>query len=106
MILDSQVAVLPSFYEGLPIFVLEALSYGLPVNATDVGDMSMAVIDGATGYLIQPGDVKQLEKQLEIINHKDIFLKMSESARKLAERMFSDEKFFRAIAECYLNLVK
>ena len=51
---DSQALVLPSYNEGLPMAVLEAISYGLPVIATDVGDMAAAVRDGENGYLIQP----------------------------------------------------
>lgn len=52
--------VLPSYNEGLPIAVLEAISYGLPVIATAVGDMAAAVREGENGFLIKPGDVSAL----------------------------------------------
>ncbi len=98
----SQILVLPSYNEGLPIAILEAISYGLPVIATDVGDISSAVIDGKNGYLIQPGDIDALENGLErLMQDKEQFLKMSAYARHLCEEKFSDTKYFEQIGECY-----
>jgi len=50
MLAKSQLFVLPSYNEGLPIAILEAISYGLPVVATNVGDVSSAVHDGENGF--------------------------------------------------------
>nr|AAP32724.1 EpsJ [Lactococcus cremoris] len=64
---ESQMLVLPSYNEGLPIAILEAISCGMPVVATNVGDISSAVIDGENGYLIEPGDVLAIKQAIEKI---------------------------------------
>lgn len=46
----------PSYNEGLPISILEAMSYGLPTISTKVGGIPEIIADGVNGYLITPGD--------------------------------------------------
>jgi glycosyltransferase involved in cell wall biosynthesis len=48
--------VLPSYNEGLPISILEAMSYGKPVISTNVGGIPEIVKPGFNGWLFQPGD--------------------------------------------------
>ncbi|PIV75441.1 MAG: colanic acid biosynthesis glycosyltransferase WcaL [Rhodobacteraceae bacterium CG17_big_fil_post_rev_8_21_14_2_50_65_11] len=52
--------VLPSFAEGVPVVLMEALAAGLPVIATAVGGVGELVKDGETGCLIAPGDAAAL----------------------------------------------
>lgn len=97
-----QMFVLPSYNEGLPISILEAVSYGMPVVATDVGDISSAVIAGENGYLIEPGNVQQLaDCILSVFENKQRYIKLRDGSKRIAEERFSDDKYFREITKCY-----
>ncbi len=99
---QSQLLVLPSYNEGLPIAILEAISYGIPVVSTRVGDIESAVIDGQNGHLIEAGDVGGLAEAIQkIVINKDIYITMSKFARSLAEDKFSDSKYFKVVKDCY-----
>lgn len=57
--------ILPSYKEGLPISILEAMSYSLPIISTTVGGIPEIVKNGENGFLIEPGDK---EAMYEAIN--------------------------------------
>ena len=48
--------ILPSYNEGLPISVLEAMSYSLPVISTTVGGIPEILKNGENGFIMEPGD--------------------------------------------------
>jgi glycosyltransferase involved in cell wall biosynthesis len=56
----ASIGVQTSHTEGLSLALLEQMTYGLPVVATDVGDSSDAVLEGTTGFLIPPRDHEKL----------------------------------------------
>jgi glycosyltransferase involved in cell wall biosynthesis len=99
---ESQLLVLPSYHEGLPIAILEALSYGLPVISTDVGSINEAVKDGINGYLITPGDINKLAQSIrKISSNQQRWLDFSHKAREIATSRFSEEEYFRNIGKIY-----
>lgn len=61
----ADVFVLPSYNEGLPMALLEAMSWGLPVITTPVGGIPEVVTNQETGLLVNPGDVQQLSKAVQ-----------------------------------------
>ncbi|KFI88043.1 glycosyltransferase [Bifidobacterium reuteri DSM 23975] len=103
---NSQALVLPSYNEGLPVAVLEAISYGMPVVATNVGDIASAVHDGKNGYLIKPGDVDALADALAGIDDKTRYKQFSLASRELAEREFNDADYFRRMKDLYRQAAK
>jgi glycosyltransferase involved in cell wall biosynthesis len=59
------VLVLPSHYEGMPNVIMEAMAHGLPIIATDVGDVNKLVIHGITGFLVAPESEEELSKAID-----------------------------------------
>ena len=69
---DSEILVLPSYFEGQPMCVLEGMSYGCIVVATNVGGIPMMVENQKTGILIEPKDAEGLEDALrKVMNDMD-----------------------------------
>ncbi len=62
---DADVFCLPSWWEAMPLSILEAMASGLPVVATTVGEIPRMVEHGATGYLVPPRDPAALAAALE-----------------------------------------
>ena len=99
----SNIMILPSYNEGLPVAILEAISYGLPVIATNVGDISSAVEDGKNGYLVNPGDVVGIADAIVKILDCEVYERFSKHSKKLAEERFSDKKFFGMLRKLYMG---
>ena len=62
--INSDIYLMTSIYEGMSNTLLEAMSYSLPIVATDVGDTKLLIKDNFNGYMSSPGDVQSLMKSL------------------------------------------
>ena len=83
----TDVFVLPSYAEGMPMSILEAMSYGIPVVSTTVGGIPELVVDGETGILIRPGDINSLSESIEyLILNEDIRKKFGHKGRLIIEK--------------------
>jgi teichuronic acid biosynthesis glycosyltransferase TuaC len=60
----ADVFALPSYHEGLPASICEAMLSARPILATPVGGIPEVVVDGVQGYLVPPGDVSSLAQRL------------------------------------------
>lgn len=101
----SLVFILPSYNEGLPMAILEAMSYGIPVISTNVGSISEVVINDKTGYLINPGNVEEIVNSIkDITNDKVEWEKKSICAKKLIVEKFNEAEYFNRIKKLYYTL--
>ena len=83
----ARVLALPSYSEGLPVVLLEAMASGTPCVATRVGGIPEVVEDGRTGYLIDPADRVALVDHIERLFADDAaWEKLSEAAVTSAQR--------------------
>ena len=104
---NCQILVLPSYNEGLPISILEAISFGMPIVATNVGDVSSALWDKENGFIIEPGNIDQLEiSMLKLFQDKLMYRRMSRKSKKIAMYDFSDNIFFQKIKNCYYSVLE
>lgn len=61
----SDILILPSYNEGLPIAILEAMSYGMPIISTPVGGIPVVVKDHYNGLLVTPGNKEEIWQSLK-----------------------------------------
>jgi glycosyltransferase involved in cell wall biosynthesis len=89
-IAQSDILVLPSFMEGLPIVLMEALALGVPAVATRVAGIPELIVDGETGLLFDPGHWADLEKALaRVCAHKDLREVLAKAGRAKIESEFA-----------------
>jgi len=96
------VLVLPSWIEGLPVVVLEAMAHAKPVVATPVGGTAELVVDGETGVLVPPRDPAKLAEALaRLAADGDEAHTMGAAGRARVEREFSEAAMARRVLEVY-----
>lgn len=96
-----------SLYEGLPLYVLEAMSMGLPVVTTDAGGNREAVVDGVTGLLVPPRDPEALAEAIErLAGDASLRSSMGRAARERAVETFSARRMVRETEEIYMSVLE
>jgi len=88
ILINSDILVCPSWSEGMPTVILEAMASGCAIIATDVGAVSEQV-DAKNGILIKPGNVKELSDsliQMLNIDRGELFAMKKESIEKIREK--------------------
>lgn len=97
--------ILPSYNEGLPMSVLEAMSYSLPVITTKVGGIP-EVVNNENGILIEPGNIEQLANAIKnIVVDAELRNKLGKQAHETIQEKFNMENFIEKIDQMY-RLIK
>jgi glycosyltransferase involved in cell wall biosynthesis len=101
----ADINVLPSFYEGLPLTILEAMASGLPTVASNVGGIPEAIEDGVSGLLVPPGDAHALAEALSfLLRDAATRTRMERAARARVLRSFVVEQQVGSTEKMYLEL--
>ena len=102
----TDIFVLPSLVEGLPLALLEAMRAGKPIVATAVGGVPEAVTSGINGLLVAPADDVALADAIGILAasppHR---AELGDQARARADRDFTEERYIGALASLYDELL-
>lgn len=98
----ASVFVLPSYSESFPLTILEAMSAGIPVIATNVGGLPEMIENGVNGFLINPGDSSALSQKIsEVLCCRDRTLELVRNGRERAINDFSAKRMGVETAEMY-----
>ncbi len=96
---------LPSYAEGLPISVLEAMEAGMPVVTTAVGGIPDAIEDGVEGFLVSPGDINSLVNRIsQLLQDSDLRSRMGLAAKMKVAAFFSPASVLPQIEALYRAL--
>lgn len=102
----ADIYFLPSYHEGLPMSILEAISYGLPIISTPVGGISEIIENEINGFLVKPGNIESfVDKIIFLHANEEARKKMGIISRKIAEDKFCIKGIVRQIDEVYNELL-
>ncbi len=100
---NYNVFVLPSFGEGIPLAVMEAMATGRALICSDVPGCNLCITDNKNGYLCEPHSSKSLIQSMEkIIYNKNQVSKMGKYSRKIVENEFELDLIYKK----YLKAIK
>lgn len=101
LLAKADVFVLPTYNEGLPVALLEAMGWGLPAITTPVGGIPDIIIPNQNGLLINPGDIQQLSAAMQsLIDSENLRLLLGSNARK-SVASFDVKYYFNHLINIY-----
>ncbi len=104
---NATVQVVPSHYEGLPTVLLEGMSCGLPVVATDIGGNNEVISSGVSGLLVPPKcPAEMAQAVLRLLDNPELSERLGTAARKTIEDRYTWDKIADRILSCYENLLQ
>jgi glycosyltransferase involved in cell wall biosynthesis len=99
---QSDVLVLPSYDEGLPLVILEALAHGVAVVCTPVGEIPAVLSDGVNAMFVEPGDIDGIAQVLQnVLCEPGLLETLGRNGRAIYERQFSLPRFFSSVARIH-----
>lgn len=101
---NADIFFLPSYTEAMPMSILEAMGYGLPIITTNVGGIPQLVVNGRNGYMVEPGKKDDFAKAiLKLIDNDELIYRMGKESIEMADEKYSLEKHLAKIRELYDN---
>ncbi len=102
---ECSIYVLPTYHEGMPMSVLEAMAYGMAVVSTYVGGIPHIITDGENGLLCEAGNVDLLEwKLIELLGNAEICDGIGRKAFQTTKKNFDMGQNIKKILEIYEKL--
>jgi glycosyltransferase involved in cell wall biosynthesis len=97
--------VLPSYAEGMPMALLEAMACGLPVISTPVGGIPELVAEGVSGILVEPGNTAAIAQAMKtLIDDPSLRQSMGMSGRRQVEEVYSFETHLNELGRIYKSV--
>lgn len=104
---NSAVYVLPSYNEGIPVSVLEAMAAGKPVISTPVGGIPEAIEDDVHGFLVQPGDLATLADRLaRLLSDAPLRSRLGRAGRQRVAERFSLDAMVDRLLDLYRSTAR
>jgi len=100
----SDIAILTSDNEGIPLTLIQATQAGLPIVATNVGSISDVVIDHSTGYLTESNPIALADAVEKLVRDTQLRQLMGEAGKARAEQYFSLERMIKDHSDLYRSL--
>ena len=102
----AAIYILPSYNEGLPIAILEAMSYSHPIISTPVGGIPEVVKDHQNGILVEPGNLEQIkEALLFFIKHPEVIENYGQKSYEIVQPYFPENVFLQ-LKKIYYDLLE
>ncbi len=103
---ECDIFVLPSYFEGQSVAILEAMASKCAVVASDTGGIPQMIEDGKTGILIRPKDVDSLKQGLcKVLEDADLCRSLGENAYKKVKEEFSIENNMEKLLQIYRKVL-
>lgn len=104
---NCRFVVVPSTgYENCPYSILETLSAGKTVLASNIGGIPELIIDNETGLLFETNNIEDLEKKMNLLlNDDDLIRKLEFNARKHAKQEYNKDIYYKKLINIYYKLI-
>ncbi len=102
---NSDVFTLPSYNEGLPMAIIEAMGWGLPVITTNVGGIPEVVMTQINGFLICPGDTQKLSDAMKLMIEKTKMRKRLGNAARMTAERYDIKDYCEQLAGVYYSIL-
>lgn len=104
---DARLLLLPSYHEGLPMSILEAMAAGEAIISTPIGGIPEAVHDGENGILVQPGDAEGLYQAIStLLNDPGKAEAMGRRSREIMDEKYDLKKLHEQLYAEYCRVLE
>jgi glycosyltransferase involved in cell wall biosynthesis len=105
LLVNADAFVLPSYHEGLPMSMLEAMAWGLPIIVTPVGGIPEVIIHEENGLFVQPGNQTEIAAAMQrLIQDKNLRATLSTAARSTAQ-LFDVNNYIHSLLKIYYSII-
>jgi glycosyltransferase involved in cell wall biosynthesis len=106
LLASAQVFILPSHVEGLPVSMLEAMAFGLPVIVSRVGSVPEVLVDGENGLMVEVGNVESLRTRMLILaGSAAMRTRLGLAGQSLVASQFAAPKVCRQLEQVYAEVL-